>query len=253
MDPDLALALRLADIADGISMQHFLDVDLAVETKPDSTPVTLADKGVESALREVLGTERPADDVIGEEYGGGGSAARRWIIDPVDGTKNFIRGVPVWATLIALQVDGAGVVGVVSAPGLQRRWWASRGGGAYADGRRLAVSKVGALTDASLSYSSLTGWEESGRLAGFLELSRTAWRTRAFGDFWSYMLVAEGAVDIAGEPEVSLWDLAALQVIVEEAGGRFSDLTGTATADGGTALATNGLLHEAALRMLAAG
>lgn len=252
MDSDLGLALRLADAADAITMRHFLDVDLAVEDKPDSTPVTAADRGVESALRAVLAAERPDDAVIGEEYGSSGDAERRWIIDPVDGTKNFIRGVPVWATLIALQVNGQGVVGVVSAPALHRRWWASAGAGAFADGRRISVSRVADLESASVSYSSLTGWEALGRLQGLLELSRRVWRTRGFGDFWSYVLVAEGAVDIAAEPQVSLWDLAALQVIVLEAGGQFTDLSGVPTADGGSAAASNGLLHDDVLRMLSA-
>lgn len=252
MDSDLALALRLADAADAITMRHFLDVDLAVEDKPDSTPVTAADRGVETTLRDLLAAERPDDAVLGEEYGNRGDAERRWIIDPVDGTKNFIRGVPVWATLIALQVEGEGVVGVVSAPALQRRWWASAGAGAFADGRPISVSRVADLGSASVSYSSLTGWEALGRLPGLLELSRQVWRTRGFGDFWSYVLVAEGAVDIAAEPEVSLWDLAALQVIVVEAGGRFTDLSGVPTADGGSAAASNGLLHEDVLRLLSA-
>ncbi|MEO6713429.1 MAG: histidinol-phosphatase [Mycobacteriales bacterium] len=249
-DQDLALALRLADAADAISMRYFLDVDLAVEHKPDSTPVTMADRGVETAIREILAAERPDDAVVGEEFGSVGEARRRWIVDPVDGTKNYIRGVPVWATLIALQVDGIGTVGAVSAPALGRRWWAHSGGGAFADGRRITVSDISELADASLSYSSLSGWESSGHLDGFLELTRAVWRTRGFGDFWSYMLVAEGAVDIAAEPEVSLWDLAALQVIVEEAGGRFSDLHGIRTADGGSALATNGALHNRTLTLL---
>lgn len=252
MDSDLALALRLADAADAITMRHFLDVDLAVEDKPDSTPVTAADRGVETTLRDLLAAERPDDAVLGEEYGNRGDAERRWIIDPVDGTKNFIRGVPVWATLIALQVEGEGVVGVVSAPALQRRWWASAGAGAFADGRPISVSRVADLGSASVSYSSLTGWEALGRLPGLLELSRQVWRTRGFGDFWSYVLVAEGAVDIAAEPEVSLWDLAALQVIVVEAGGRFTDLSGVPTADGGSAAASNGLLHDDVLRLLSA-
>jgi histidinol-phosphatase len=250
MNADLELALRLADIADAITMRHFLDVDLAVETKPDATPVTVADRGVETALRAALATERPADAFIGEEYGQTGAADRCWIVDPVDGTKSFIRGVPVWATLIALQDKGFGTVGVVSAPALHRRWWASAGDGAYADGRRIQVSRIASLADASLSYSSLTGWDDGGRLAGFLELSRSVWRSRGLGDFWSYVLVAEGAVDVAAEPEVSLWDLAALQVIVEEAGGRFTDLAGVPTADGGSAVASNGLLHERVLSLL---
>jgi histidinol-phosphatase len=251
VNDDLALALRLADVADEITMRHFQRVDLVVESKPDATPVSEADREVEIAIRAALQHERPGDAVIGEEYGAKGSGPRRWIIDPVDGTKNYVRGVPVWATLLALQVEGVGVVGVVSAPALQRRWWACRGEGAYAGDRRLQVSRVSELSDAHFSYSSLAGWEKQGRLEGFLELTKNAWRTRAFGDFWSHILVAEGGADIAAEPEVSLWDLAALQVIVEEAGGRFTDLSGASTAEGGSAVSTNGLLHEAVLSYLA--
>jgi histidinol-phosphatase len=251
MDADLALALELADTADAITMRHFRSVDLRVESKPDTTPVTEADRSVERAIRERLAAVRPGDAVVGEEYGARGSGDRRWIVDPVDGTKNFVRGVPVWATLIALQDRGDGLVGVVSAPALHRRWWAARGHGAFADGIPIGVSKVAALGNAHFSYSSLTGWAAQRRLAGFLELADTVWRTRGFGDFWSHMLVAEGGADIAAEPEVSLWDLAALQVVVEEAGGRFTDLAGQPTCDGGSAVSSNGLLHDDVLRLLA--
>jgi histidinol-phosphatase len=193
--------------------------------------------------------------VLGEEYGesSDASARRRWILDPVDGTKNFVRGIPVWATLIALQEGETLTLGVASAPGLHRRWWAARGHGAHAhDGlagspRRLRVSAVSDLDDAQLSISGFDHWEEQGRLESALELTRRCWRTRSFGDFWHYMLVAEGAVDVAAEPTVSLWDLAAPLVIVEEAGGRFTDLGGVITPAGGDAIATNGILHEAAL------
>jgi histidinol-phosphatase len=174
------------------------------------------------------------------------------VVDPIDGTKNFVRGVPVWASLIALRIDGRVDVGVVSAPALGRRWWAARGHGAFADGQPISVSRVSRLADAHLSYSSLTGWEEQGRLEGLLQLSRDCWRTRAFGDFWSHVLVAEGAVDASFEPEVSLWDLAPLQVIVEEAGGRFTDLSGAARPDGGSAVCSNGLLHDEVLAGLRA-
>jgi len=187
----------------------------------------------------------------GEEQGDTGSGSRRWILDPIDGTKNFIRGVPVWATLIALEVAGDITVGVVSAPSLSRRWWASRGAGAYANGRRLEVSDVTTIEDASFAYSSLTGWEELGRLDGFLDLARSAWRNRGFGDFWSHCMVAEGAVDVSAEPEVSLWDIAPLKVIVEEAGGAFSDLAGGGGPGGGSIVCTNGALHAEVLRRLA--
>ena len=295
---DLALALRIADAADAITMDRFLAVDLQVEDKPDATPVSDADRGVERAVREILGQQRGSDAVLGEEYGlsgpgsgadpassshsgpgsgpdwgpgsGWGSVPRRWVVDPVDGTKNFVRGVPVWATLIAL-MDGAGepseadplgngtpVVGVVSAPALARRWWAVRDGGAWVSApgsrvRRLAVSQIGTLSDAFLAYSGAGSWHQAGRGEAFDTLSRSVWRTRGFGDFWSHMLVAEGAVDVSAEPVVNLWDLAALQVVVEEAGGRLTDHQGQARPDGGTVLCTNGRLHAAALEILRQG
>jgi histidinol-phosphatase len=239
---DLALALELADAADTLALARFRSLDLVVETKPDLTPVSDADRAVESALRDVLGRARPDDALIGEEYGDSGGGARRWIVDPIDGTKNFVRGMPVWATLIALSDQDRTVVGVVSAPALGRRWWAARDAGAWTsdlDGtvRRCQVSQVGSLVDAYLSYSSLSGWPDAGR-------------SGAVGDFWSHVLVAEGAIDLSCEPEVSLWDIAPLQVIVEEAGGRFSDLNGEPRPDRGSILCSNGLLHDPALELL---
>ena len=254
-DDDLRFAHVLADAADDIATRRFRALDLQVETKPDLTPVTDADRTVEEQIRGVLRRSRPRDAVLGEEFGRTGFGPRCWVVDPIDATKNFVRGVPVWATLIALMMEDQPVAGVVSAPAIGRRWWAAQGSGAWT-GRSLAkasrcrVSGVTGLEDASLSYSSLSDWESSGRLAGFLGLTRAVWRTRAYGDFWSYMLVAEGAVDVAAEPEVSLWDLAALQVIVEEAGGRFTDLSGVARPDGGSAVATNGHLHSEVLDRL---
>jgi histidinol-phosphatase len=252
---DLALAHTLADAADAITRARYEAADLVVETKPDLTPVSDADRAVEDAVRRTVEARRPGDAIVGEEYGTTGSGNRRWIVDPVDGTKNFVRGTPSWATLIGLEVDGAVVLGVVSAPALARRWWAARGDGAWvrspAGTRRCHVSKVASLGDAFLSYASLSGWEEQGRLPAFLDLTRRVWRTRAYGDFWSHMLVAEGAVDISCEPEVSLWDLAALQPIVEEAGGRFSDLSGASRPDGGSVVCTNGPLHDDVLATLA--
>jgi histidinol-phosphatase len=255
LEKDLALAHELCDTADAITMERFRALDLAVESKPDLTPVTDADRSVEQAIRSLVATRRPGDSVLGEEYGGDGDGSRRWVVDPIDGTKNFVRGVPVWASLVALQSDSRVVVGVVSAPALGRRWWAARGSGAFAGrsaakAQRLEVSGVRDLADAHLSYSSLSGWEEQGRLAGLLDLSRRVWRTRAFGDFWSHVLVAEGAVDVSCEPEVSLWDLAPLQVVVEEAGGRFTDLSGAARPDGGSVVCTNGQLHDEVLAAL---
>jgi histidinol-phosphatase len=252
---DMHLAHVLADQADSISMDRFKALDLTVDTKPDLTPVTDADRAVEEQLRITLSRARTRDAVLGEEMGTTGSGSRRWVLDPIDGTKNFVRGVPVWATLIALFDGDEPVVGMVSAPALNRRWWAAKGVGAWT-GRRLEsatrcrVSNVTDLADASLSYSSLSGWEERGLLDGFLDLGRSVWRTRAYGDFWSYALLAEGAVDVACEPEVSVWDLAALDVIVREAGGRFTDVTGAPGPSGGSALATNGALHDAALALL---
>jgi histidinol-phosphatase len=249
---DLELALELADEADALTLDRFRAADLVVDTKPDLTPVSEADRAVEESLRSHLARARPDHGVLGEEMGDhpGAGTGWRWVIDPIDGTKNYVRGVPVWATLIALQSATETVVGVVSAPALGRRWWAARGEGAFADGDRIQVSAVATLADASLSYASLTGWEACGRGEAFLALARRFWRTRAYGDFWSHVLVAEGAVDVAAEPEVTLWDLAALQVIVEEAGGRFTDLGGAPTAAGGSAVTSNGRLHDEVLTAL---
>ncbi|SEF85069.1 histidinol-phosphate phosphatase [Actinacidiphila yanglinensis] len=256
---DLRLAHVLADAADAATMERFKAIDLKVETKPDLTPVTEADKAAEELIRSQLGRARPRDAVLGEEYGSEGSGTRRWIVDPIDGTKNYVRGVPVWATLISLAVRGEGgdevVVGVVSAPALGRRWWAAKGSGAYSgrslsSATRLHVSRVGRLEDASFAYSSLHGWEEAGRMEGFLHLTRNCWRTRGYGDFWPYMMVAEGSVDICAEPELSVWDMAANDVIVREAGGRFTSLEGESGPFGGNAAASNGLLHEELLGYL---
>ncbi len=249
---DLALAHVLADAADAITTARFRAGDLRVDSKPDLTPVSDADTAVETLLRTLIAEHRPGDAVLGEEAGLIGDGPRRWVIDPIDGTKNFVRGVPVWATLIALQIGGRTQVGVVSAPALGRRWWAALGHGAWAgtgpgDGTQLSVSGVASLSDASLAYSSLTGWQQQGRLDGLLVLSEQVWRTRAFGDFWSHVLVAEGAVDGSFEPEVSVWDLAALEPIVTEAGGRFTDLAGRTGPDGGSVVCSNGLLHPALL------
>ncbi|MGH9115475.1 MAG: inositol monophosphatase family protein [Acidimicrobiales bacterium] len=263
-DPDdLALALDLTDRADRLTFEAFRRDDLVVETKPDLTPVTEADRAVEAALREELARQRPGDSVVGEELGTSGEPGRRrWIIDPIDGTKNFVRGIPVWATLLALEADGRMVVGAASAPALGRRWWAGRGLGAFAgpagvrgfDGVAgavpIRVSKVASLADAQLSGAGLSGWDAHGGPAGAVALAQACGRARGFGDFWSHVLVAEGACDIGLDPVVSLWDLAALQVIVEEAGGRFTDLDGIPRSDGGSAVSSNGLLHEAALAAL---
>ncbi|MGI8769109.1 MAG: histidinol-phosphatase [Propionibacteriaceae bacterium] len=255
LNDDLRLAHVLADDADSITMSRYKALDLSVTAKPDLTPVTDADTAVEESIRRTLGRARPRDAVHGEEMDDTGWGPRRWVVDPIDGTKNFVRGVPVWATLIALMVQGEVVAGVVSAPALQRRWWASRGGGAFTgksllQGSRIQVSDIASIEDASLSYSSVSSWVDAGRGQGFVDLLRRCWRTRAYGDFWSYTLLAEGAVDIACEPELALHDMAACAIVVTEAGGTFTDLAGNPGPTGGSAVATNGHLHEAVLSQL---
>jgi histidinol-phosphatase len=254
-DDDLRLAHVVCDQVDALTMSRFKALDLTVETKPDLSPVTDADRAAEDLVRSQLRRTRPRDAVQGEESGTTGHGQRVWVVDPVDGTKNFVRGVPVWATLVALLDRDRPVLGVVSAPALGRRWWAATGSGAWT-GRslsaatRLHVSSVTDLADASLSYSSLHGWEERGRLDAFLDLTRSCWRTRAYGDFFSHVLVAEGAVDVACEPDLALHDMAALVPIVTEAGGRFTSLDGEDGPFGGNAVATNGHLHTEVLAAL---
>ena len=256
-DDDLRLAHVIADQVDALTMSRFRAADLVVETKPDLSPVSDADKAAEELIRAQLGRTRSRDAVLGEEYGATGGGSRQWIIDPIDGTKNFVRGVPVWATLIGLRDGDEMVMGLVSAPALQRRWWAAKGAGAWAGkslqkASRLGVSRVRTLEDCSLSYSSLAGWEQMGLIEEFLDLESACWRSRAYGDFWSYMLVAEGAVDVACEPELELYDMAALAPIVTEAGGRFTSVLGEEGPFGANAVATNGLLHDQVLETLAA-
>lgn len=246
---DLELALALADIADSISLPRYRSIDLKVETKPDLSPVSDADKSVELAIKKELATYRPADALVGEEYGSSGEGNRKWIIDPIDGTANFVRGVPIWATLIALSVENKPTVSVVSAPALGLRWWASIEGGAFSKGidgeiRKLAVSKIARVEDASLSYNNLQLWQKTQYLPKLLELSEMVWRTRAFGDFWSYMLLAEGAIDVVAEHDLKIYDIAALVPIVEAAGGRFGDIRGELREESSSVLATNGLLHD---------
>lgn len=251
---DLRLALQLADAADAISTERYRSADLHVSLKPDRTPVTDADQAVERAIRAGIEAERPDDTFFGEEYGDDGASHRQWIVDPIDGTANFLRGVPVWATLISLVVDGVPVLGVVSAPILGRRWWATRGGGAFSSehgAAPLRVSGVSDLADASLSYNGLEYWRDAGRLDQLLDLTGRVWRTRAYGEFWSYMLVAEGSVDVAGEFGLEPYDMAAVIPIVEEAGGRFSSADGRPGPWHGSALATNGLLHDGVLGVVA--
>jgi histidinol-phosphatase len=269
---DLALAHALADLADAISLDRYQAQDLVITTKPDNTPVTDADRAVETAIREALATHRQTDGLVGEEFGSDkGTSGRYWVIDPIDGTKNFMRGVPTWATLIALvQVDQSGVeeviVGIASAPALARRWSAAKGHGAFvrfnsgsidelsdefdesSNEKKISVSKVAALTDASISYSDFIGWED--RLEPFQKMLANAWRTRGIGDFWSHMLVAEGAVDVAIEPKLAVWDMAALDIIVREAGGTFTNTAGQNGPFGGSGVSTNGVLHNAVINGL---
>ena len=273
---DLALAHALADLADAITLDRYQAQDLVITTKPDNTPVTDADRAVETAIREALATHRSTDGLVGEEFGSDkGSSGRYWVIDPIDGTKNFMRGVPTWATLIALvEVDAAGseevVVGIASAPALTRRWAAAKGHGATVrfnsgdtdfvdtesddestegvNEKKISVSKISSLTDASISYSDFVGWGD--RLEPFQKMLAAAWRTRGIGDFWSHMLVAEGAVDVAIEPSLALWDMAALDIIVREAGGSFTNTAGHSGPFGGSGVSTNGILHNAVINGL---
>lgn len=252
---DLALAHVLADLADSIALQRYQALDLVVTTKPDNTPVTDADRAVETAIRQALARHRPDDGLLGEEFGSDISGAKRyWVIDPIDGTKNFMRGVPTWACLIALVEVAADatqevVVGIASSPALSRRWFASKGAGAFVDfngdTKKLSVSRVASLSDASIAYSDFIGFGD--RLEAFQKMLSQAWRTRGMGDFWSHMLVAEGAVDVAVEPTLALWDMAALDIIVREAGGRFTNVTGKDGPFGGSGVSTNSLLHDAVI------
>jgi len=269
LQDDLALAHALADLADAISLDRYQAQDLVITTKPDNTPVTDADRAVETAIREALATHRQTDGLVGEEFGSDkGTSGRYWVIDPIDGTKNFMRGVPTWATLIALvQVDSSGteevIVGIASAPALARRWSAAKGHGAFvrfnsgsvddlsedfdsvSNEKKISVSKVAKLIDASISYSDFVGWGD--RLEPFQKLLANAWRTRGIGDFWSHMLVAEGAVDVAIEPSLAVWDMAALDIIVREAGGAFTNTAGQNGPFGGSGVSTNGVLHNAVI------
>ena len=251
-DDDLRLAHVLADAVERVTVSRFRAADLAVESKPDLTLVSDADRSAEELLRAQLQRTRPRDAVIGEEFEPTGRGDRRWIVDPIDGTHNFVRGVPVWATLIALVDGDVPALGLVAAPALGRRWWAALGSDAWsgrslASATRITVSRVARIEDASLSGSSMTSWSALGREEAMRDLARDCWRERAYGDFWSYMLVAEGAVDIAAEPELNVYDMAALAPIVTEAGGRFTSLEGVDGPFGGNAVATNGLLHDEVL------
>lgn len=256
---DLRVAWELANIADSITMDRFEADNLKVKAKPDLTPVSDADLAVERAIRTYLNDHCPTDDIVGEEFGGNADyVGRQWVIDPIDGTKNFVRRVPTWATLIALMVDGIPRMSVISAPALQRRWWAAEGAGAYrcsanSPAKQIHVSEVSELRHASISFSSLIGWKRKNLMDNFINMMNYSWRMRGYGDFFSYCLMAEGAVDVAAEPEVCLWDLAALDILVREAGGRFSSLDGRPGPHSGEAVATNALLHDQVLRAINLG
>jgi histidinol-phosphatase len=249
LEADLALALRLADAADAASMARFDAADLDVQTKADDTFVTEADLATERAIRSLIADERPDDGVFGEEFGASGDAARQWIIDPIDGTSNYLKGIPMWATLIALSIDGVPRVGVVSQPAIGRRWWAATGLGAWtntsdAAARRLAVSAVDDVARASVSFQSIAQWDEAGRTDALLRLSRAVWRDRGYGDAWPYMLLAEGRLELVAEFDVKEYDIAAHVPIVREAGGRFTSFDGDDSLSARSSLATNGLLHD---------
>jgi len=252
---DLALALRIADAADAVTMSRFDAADLDIRTKADATHVTEADLAAERAIREVLAEERPGDGVFGEEYGVTGDTARQWIIDPIDGTANYLKGIPMWTTLIALAIDGVPRVGVASQPALGRRWWAATGLGAWTNTpegtpRRLGVSTVSDVADASVSFQSIAQWDEVGRSDDLLRLSRAVWRDRGYGDTWPYMLLAEGRLEFVAEFGVQEYDIAALVPIVTEAGGRFTDIDGRDSLASRSSLATNGILHDAFLSLI---
>jgi histidinol-phosphatase len=247
----LPLLHELADRADAIALRHFLARNLRVDVKADRSPVTEADRAIEAAARGAVRSHHPELGVLGEEGGEtGGGAAARLIIDPIDGTRNFVRGIPVFATLLAVEQADTVVAGVVSAPALGRRWHAARGAGAFCGARRLAVSTIAQLERAQLFHGSVGGVGEDNPLPGVLTLARQVERTRGFGDFYQHVLVAEGAGEIAVDPVVKPWDIAALMVLVEEAGGRCTSLAGERTIYGGSLVTTNGMLHEVALREL---
>jgi histidinol-phosphatase len=247
------LALAACDAADTIALSHFRR-DLVIETKPDRSFVTVADTSIERAIRERIAAAHPSHGIVGEELGTeAGEASVRWYVDPIDGTHNFIRGVPLFGTLLAVERDGELQAAVLSAPALRERWWAWRGGGAWGAGaagavgaqpRRIRTSRITALGDAQVLYGSGRDIVASGRVPGFPALLDAVWRERGFGDFWGYALTAEGAAEAMLEIDLSPWDAAAPTLLVEEAGGRVTDLEGLRRIDSGTFLATNGHLHD---------
>jgi histidinol-phosphatase len=252
---DLALALRLADAADAASMARFDAADLRVSLKADASHVTEADLATERAIREILGAERPEDGIFGEEFGASGDSSRQWIIDPIDGTANYLKGIPMWTTLIALVIDGVPRVGVASQPAIVRRWWAATGLGSWTntpsgEPRRLSVSAVDDPAASSVSFQSIAQWDGAGRTDALLRLTRSVWRDRGYGDAWPYMLLAEGRLEFVAEFDVKEYDIAALVPIITEAGGRFTDIDGADSLSSRSALATNGRLHDAFLSLI---
>ncbi|KRB35773.1 inositol monophosphatase family protein [Microbacterium sp. Root180] len=252
---ELELALRLADAADAASMSRFDAPDLEVSTKADATHVTEADLATERAIRALLEAERPGDGVFGEEYGVSGDAQRQWIIDPIDGTANYLKGIPMWTTLIALAIDGIPRVGVASQPAIGRRWWAATGLGAWTntpsgEPRRLAVSSIATIAESSVSFQSIGQWRDAGELDALERLTAAVWRDRGYGDAWPYMLLAEGRLEFVAEFGVKEYDIAALVPIVTEAGGRFTSYAGNDSLSERSSLATNRVLHGAFLDLL---
>lgn len=252
LSAELALAHRLADIADAITLPVYEQRAFVVDRKPDRSEVTIADRDAEAALRAEVATRHPEHCFFGEEAGitGDSGSPWRWIVDPIDGTSNFVRGVPVWATLVALtHRDRGPVVGVVSAPAMQRRWWAAVGHGAYVNGKPIHVSSIDDLADAQVCVTYSSGWDEVGGTARLVALQQAAYRARGFGDFWQHMLVAEGAMEIAVDAiGLHPYDLAAPQVVVEQAGGTWTDRHGERTFEHDSAISSNGLLHAVALQ-----
>jgi histidinol-phosphatase len=254
---DLEFTHKLADAADKISMARFGAIDLKIETKPDLTPVSDADKSVEQELRTLIGKYASSDSIIGEEFGHDGGSNREWILDPIDGTKNFVRGVPFWGTLIGLRVDGEMTTGMVSAPALGRRWFGATGLGAFLQTktnsfqseRKLQVSKVSKLEDAYLGYSSQDSWNVKSQEQEFEKLLKRVWRARGFGDFIIHMMVAEGSLDLSMEPSLAIWDMAALIPIIKEAGGKVTSLSGGDSLVEKSMVVTNGLLHDQTIKL----
>ncbi|MDE0545639.1 inositol monophosphatase family protein [Microbacterium sp. C7(2022)] len=255
LEGDLALALRIADAADQASMERFDAADLHIDVKADSSHVTDADLATERAIRALIESERPDDEIFGEEYGVTGSSNRQWIIDPIDGTANFLRGIPMWSTLIALAIDGVPRVGVVSQPAIGRRWWAATSLGAWTNTpsgspRAIRVSPVNTLAEASASFQSIAQWRDAGQSAALERLTTAVWRDRGYGDAWPYMLLAEGRLEFVAEFDVKEYDIAAHVPIIVEAGGRFTSFAGAESISSRSSLATNGILHDDFLALL---